>query len=93
MRSRCWRALQRFAFLLVAIASAVRVDAQTITAAGEPAQLDVRAAGPHSLRVTLKPVSFAPDFPATPAVVDRRWPAPVISVRSLTGLPLTISIR
>ncbi|MEZ5319145.1 MAG: glycoside hydrolase family 31 protein [Vicinamibacterales bacterium] len=53
------------------------------TADGQAARLDVRAAGPHSVRVTLAPASFAPDFPATPAVADRDWPDPVISLREL----------
>src|SRR5262245_59897896 len=57
-------------------------QATTITTAGQPAELAIRSAGPNSLRVTLKPVSFAGDFPATPAVADRSWPAASISVRS-----------
>ena len=45
-----------------------------LTTAGQPAQLDIRAAGDHAIRVTLKPMTFKEDFPATPAVVDRRYP-------------------
>ena len=71
MRSSRRRALQRFAILLVATLGATSVDAQTITAAGEPAQLDVRAAGERSVRITLKPVSFTDAFPVNPAVVAR----------------------
>jgi alpha-glucosidase/alpha-D-xyloside xylohydrolase len=67
--------------LFLAVAGASR--AQQITTAGEPAQLDIRAAGEHSIRVTLKPVSFSADFPFTPAVVDRTYPAPVVSLRSI----------
>ena len=51
-------------------------QAPLITTAGQPARLDIRVAGANSLRVTLKPVSFTGDFPATPAVVNRTWPAP-----------------
>jgi len=69
------------AFLTASLAGR---QATAITTAGQPAQLDIRSAGPNSLRITLKPVSFAGDFPATPAVADRSWPAPGISVRSLS---------
>src|SRR5438105_8017378 len=46
-------------------------------------ELDVRAAGDASVRITLKPASLASDFPYTPALVDRRYPSPAISVRTL----------
>ena len=58
--------------------------AQQITAAGQPAQLDVRIAGDSSVRITLKPVSFPRDFPANPAVVERKYPPPAISLRHLS---------
>jgi len=60
---------------------------QLRTAAGEPAQLDVRAAGDCSIRVTFKPVSFREDFPATPALADQPPARPVISLRVL-GAPV-----
>lgn len=47
-------------------------------------QLDVRAAGPHSLRITYKPLSFTDAFPEHPAIVDRDYPAAVLSVRDFT---------
>lgn len=56
----------------------------TLMTAGEPAELAIRAAGDNAVRVTLKPVGFTPDFPSTPAVVDRAYPAPAIRVRSLS---------
>ncbi len=55
----------------------------TLTTAGQPAELLIRVAGENALRVTLKPASFTADFPSTPAVVDRAYPAPVIRLRSL----------
>src|SRR6266568_1882428 len=58
------------------LATVVSVPAQPITAAGQPAQLDIRAAGEHSIRVTLKPIGFAGDFPFTPAMAERSYPAP-----------------
>ncbi|MEO7275344.1 MAG: TIM-barrel domain-containing protein [Vicinamibacterales bacterium] len=83
-------------------------SAQPITAAGQAAQLDIRVAGDHSLRITLKPLTFGGDFPLTPSVLERRYPAPVISVRDanarqqrriagmdveVTGQPLTVTVR
>jgi alpha-glucosidase (family GH31 glycosyl hydrolase) len=76
--------------------------------AGHPAQLDVRAAGERSIRVTLKPVSFARDFPDLPSVATRPYPVPALSVRQITkplqrkvgtltvevrANPLTLSVR
>ena len=59
--------------------------AQQILAAGTAAQLDIRKAGENSIRVTLKPVSFTNDFPYTPALSERKYPSPAISIRSLTS--------
>jgi alpha-glucosidase (family GH31 glycosyl hydrolase) len=76
----------RLTLLLVVCLSVVSTaQAQPITAAGQPAQLDVRAAGDRSLRITLKPVSFKEEFPVNPAVVDRKYPAPVLSLREITA--------
>jgi alpha-glucosidase (family GH31 glycosyl hydrolase) len=71
--------LQLITFLVATQA----VCAQAITAAGQPAQLDIRAAAQNSIRVTLKPVGYAENFPFTPGVVDRRYEAPAISIRSI----------
>jgi alpha-glucosidase (family GH31 glycosyl hydrolase) len=72
-----------------------------------PMQLDVRAAGARSLRITYKPVDFTNTFPEHPAVVDRAYAAPALSLRdfskpasaTVSGLrvsvkvdPLTVSI-
>ena len=51
----------RFGLLTVTLAFLVGAQAaraQPITAAGQPAQLDIRAAGERSIRVTLKPVEL-----------------------------------
>src|SRR5262245_44183848 len=58
--------------------------AQKIQTSGQPAQLDIRAAGTHSIRITLKPVSFPGTFPYTPAVVEKNYTAPVISLRNIS---------
>lgn len=61
------------------------VYAQQINTNGEPAQLDVRIAGANSIRVTLKPVRYTEDFPYTPALAERSYPLPVISLRALNN--------
>jgi alpha-glucosidase (family GH31 glycosyl hydrolase) len=57
--------------------------AATIMSGGQPAQLDIRAGGDHSIRITLRPLSFSETFPYSPALVERRWPEPAISLRSI----------
>ena len=102
------RTVRRFLFLIAALFGPAAADAQTITAAGQPAQLDVRVAGDRSIRVTLKPVSFDDDYPVNPAVAPRPYPAPALRLRQITGTvqkkvgtltvtvranPLTLSVR
>ena len=102
------RIVQRCLFLIaLAIIPAV-VDAQQITAAGQPAQLDIRVAGEASIRVTLKPLSFKNQFPDNPSIAERTYPAPALRLRAITTPvkkrvgsltvdvrhnPLTISVR
>jgi alpha-glucosidase (family GH31 glycosyl hydrolase) len=91
-------AVPRFLVLGALLASPLAAGAQQITAAGQPAQLDVRAAGERSIRVTLKPLSVK-DVPANPAVAPRPYPAPGLSLREITGPvrkavgALTIEVR
>jgi alpha-glucosidase (family GH31 glycosyl hydrolase) len=56
-----------------------------IKSAGDPAELNIRMAGDHSLRITLKPQTYEGDFPVTPALVDRNYPQPAIQVQTLRG--------
>ena len=77
----------RFLFVIGLATSAGAASAQQITTAGQPARLEVRAAGERSIRVTLKPASFASEFPSNPGVAERRYQAPAISVREL-GRPV-----
>lgn len=63
--------------------SCFKLSAQPITAAGQPAQLDIREASMNSIRVTLKPISFSDHFSFTPALAERIYPAPAISIRSI----------
>src|SRR5688572_25962942 len=60
-RSRGMRCVHRVLTAFVPLAAAGRIYAQQITAAGQPAQLDIRVAGEHSVRITLKPMSFRGD--------------------------------
>jgi len=47
------------------------------------AQLDIRAAGEAGVRVTIRPLDFKDTFPYTPALIERNYPEPVISLRKL----------
>jgi alpha-glucosidase/alpha-D-xyloside xylohydrolase len=79
--TRSWR---RAALAVGLFAGSATAHAQEITAAGQPAQLDIRAAGEHSVRVTLKPVGLEGPLPDNPALAKRRYPAPAISVREVS---------
>jgi alpha-glucosidase/alpha-D-xyloside xylohydrolase len=78
-------AMKQWAVVVAALSISTVAAAQPITSAGQPAQLDVRPAGERSLRVTLKPVTFASDFPSHPAIAERAYPPAAISVRELKG--------
>jgi alpha-glucosidase/alpha-D-xyloside xylohydrolase len=70
-----------------------------LTTAGQPARLDVRSAGEHSVRITLAPLTFKDEFPFSPGVAARAYPAPAISLRSLATTlekkvgALTVEVR
>lgn len=66
--------------------STVCVQAQQITVEGQPAQLDIRMAGEHSIRITIKPLSFKEDVPFSPALNNLKYPAPAISIRSINKI-------
>jgi len=76
---------------LFLVSAATTLEAEPLTTAGRPAQLDVRAAGEHSVRVTLKPIEFAGEFPFTPALAERPYPAPALSLREVTA-PVTAKV-
>ena len=67
------RTLRLTAVILALLTSTIAGQGQQITAGGQPAELQIRAAGERAVRITLKPISFKEDFPATPAVVDRKY--------------------
>jgi alpha-glucosidase/alpha-D-xyloside xylohydrolase len=70
--------------MLLEFVATTPVRAQPLMAAGQPAQLVVRAAGNSSLRITLGPTSFGREFPVNPAVVDRKYGSPEIRLRELS---------
>src|SRR6266511_3983625 len=69
---------------LGSIVIAAACQAAEIKVNNQLAELDIRPAGEHSIRVTLKPISFKPDFPFTPALAERDYPAPAISLREIS---------
>ena len=62
------------------------VQAQQLTVAGRASQLDIRKAGKKSIRITLKPASFKEDFVFTPALAEKKFDAPFISLKQSTSL-------
>jgi alpha-glucosidase/alpha-D-xyloside xylohydrolase len=53
---------------------------------GQPAQLDIRSAAEHSIRVTLAPLNYEGKLPFTPSLAADRTPAaPVISLREISS--------
>lgn len=75
-------------YLVVLIIAYSPLQAQQLTTNGQPARLNIRAAGERSIRITLKPESYKADFPVTPALIERQYAAPVISITSLNA-PIT----
>ncbi|MFW5947898.1 MAG: TIM-barrel domain-containing protein, partial [Gemmatimonadota bacterium] len=67
---------------------AIGASAQALTAAGEPAVLEVRRAGDQSVRVTLRPVSTTPAVLATPILAADELPAPVLRLDRLPEGPV-----
>ena len=62
---------------------------QQLMVAGRPSQLDIRKAGEKSLRITLKPVTYKGNFPATPALVNKIYNAPAVSIEQNISLKKT----
>ncbi|NCI45191.1 glycoside hydrolase family 31 protein [Sediminibacterium soli] len=75
--------LRRSLLPVLFTAAVIQTKAQQITAAGQPAELNIRQATPASIRVTLKPLGYTGDFPFTPALVEKKYPAPAITICSL----------
>src|SRR5437762_3528029 len=83
MKARHWS--WRLTICFAASAMSAHLCAQPLTTAGEPAILEVRVAGAHSVRVTLRPASDTVSLPFSPGVAARDYPAPGLSLRALDG--------
>lgn len=70
---------------VVSMGLCIQSLAADIKVNGAPGQLDIRVAGQNAIRVTLKPQSFQETFPYTPAVSERVYPAPAITLKAVTG--------
>ena len=68
------------------IAACASAQAAPILSGGKPAQLDIRAVGDSSLRITLRPLDYARAFPDSPGLVPRRWPEPAIELQEINGI-------
>lgn len=79
MKQRC------FLLGLFLVAAFGVLSAQPLTTNGEPARLTIRQAGEHSIRITLKPLSFKEELPFSPALVERPYPPAAISLTQLSS--------
>ncbi|MBS1662872.1 MAG: glycoside hydrolase family 31 protein [Bacteroidetes bacterium] len=70
---------------LLSLLSTGVLYSQKITTAGAPAQLTIRQAGEHSIRVTLKPLSDPDELPYSPGLVERKYAAPAITLTQITA--------
>ncbi|HET7622265.1 MAG TPA: TIM-barrel domain-containing protein [Gemmatimonadaceae bacterium] len=96
-------------FILAFAATGCSNGGVQVTRDGQPAQLDIRPAAEHSIRVTLAPLGYEGELPFTPSLAADRAPAdPVISLREIgspversvgnlhvtvSGRPLTVEVR
>ena len=83
-----FRASLALAAALAFAAQAASAQAARLVRGGEPSQLDIRVAGEHSVRITLKPIGFEEELPFSPSLAaGRSYPQPVISLREI-GAPV-----
>jgi len=76
--------VRRIAAVCLSLAASA-LPAQQITTAGKPAQLEIRPAGDHSVRITLAPIGVDRNALNNPAVAARAYPAAAMSLRELKG--------
>ncbi|MDH6311659.1 alpha-glucosidase (family GH31 glycosyl hydrolase) [Parabacteroides sp. PFB2-10] len=79
------RIIRYFLLPIIAVGFCIQTFAAEIIVNGEPGQLDIRVAGQNAIRVTLKPLSFTENFPFSPGIAKRDYPAPVISLKTING--------
>lgn len=97
-----------FALFIIGLSCESSLEKELITAAGRPAQLDVRQAGAASVRITLRPLDFKGEFPFTPSLAEKNYTKPEISLREVgksitkrvgnlnievSAYPLTIKVK
>src|SRR5688572_14758699 len=63
------------------LAGSCWAHAQQLMVAGRPSQLTIRKVGQKSLRITLKPINYLKDFPSSPALVERKYGTPIVSIK------------
>jgi len=97
------------AVALIAAAGCSPTESVPILRGGDPAQLEIRPAVDHSVRITLKPVEFGDGVPANPALAaDHVTGDPILSLREIgepverrvgelrvtvSGQPLSVDVR
>ncbi len=72
--------------MAIVLLMATALEAEPIRYRGHDAELGIRLAGEHSLRITIRPLdgeSGGGELPTSPALVDRAWPKPVLQLRSI----------
>ena len=72
--------------LTIVLLMVTALKAEPIRYRGQESELSVRAAGEHSLRITLRPLDEATAsdlLPTGPVLLDRAWPKPVLQIRSI----------
>ena len=73
------RRMRPVAFTIAVALGPSAAHSQPLTTAGQPARLEIRAAGERSLRVTLGPANFKGPLPPNPSLLDRVLPAPAVT--------------
>jgi len=63
---------------------------QALIVAGRASQLDIRKAGENSLRITLKPLTFKESFSSIPALTERKYDAPEVSINQTKSLKKSV---
>ena len=77
----------KFSFVAIFFLTIARAGySQELMVGGRASQLDIRKAGAKSLRITLKPVSYKNNVPSTPALAERTYDAPGVSLQRTTPL-------
>ena len=74
---------QRFSVVIFLTCYSPVLFSQQLKTNGQAAELDIRIAGAHSIRITLKPVGYKEEFPFTPALAEHKYDPPVLRLKSI----------